>query len=196
MDTTDEHLDILEPLTIAEDIELPTPALSIGSISPTSSLSDESEITESKDSANSIVSEESDNLSYSSDEDDYLKKFDDSIRTNIIGEFHREMKQTNYDEISALTKVVRDKTGNIIDSVHTTVPFLTKFERAKLLGLRAKQLNNGADPFIKVPDDIIEGHIIAEMELKEMVLPFIISRPLPNGKNEYWNVADLELIDY
>ena len=56
--------------------------------------------------------------------------------------------------------------------------FLTKYEKARILGVRAKQLNNGADPFITIANNIIEGHIIAEMELKERKLPFIIRRPL------------------
>jgi hypothetical protein len=45
-------------------------------------------------------------------------------------------------------------------------------------------------------DNIIEGHIIAEMELEKRVLPFIVVRPLPNGKKEYWRIQDLKLIDY
>ena len=34
----------------------------------------------------------------------------------------------------------------------------------------------------------------AEKELQEKRLPFIIMRPLPNGKCEYWNVNDLEYL--
>ena len=206
MDTA-EDLDISKSLTIGddverdssiEDVELKEEELKTVSLAP--SLSDDSDENSKDngmaDSIDSNSSHESDSLSYSSDEEEYIKKFDESTRTNIIENFHRELKQTNYDEISALTKIVRDKVGNVIDSVHSTIPFLTKFEQAKVLGLRAKQLNSGADPFISVSDNIIEGHIIAEMELKQKKIPFIISRPLPNGKNEYWKVSDLELIDY
>ena len=206
MDTS-EDLDISKSLTIGDDVEgdssienVELKEEELKSVSLVSSLSDESD-ENSKDNGtpeliDSNSSNESDGSSYSSDEEEYIKKFDESTRTNIIENFHRELKQTNYDEISALTKIVRDKVGNVIDSVHSTIPFLTKFEQAKVLGLRAKQLNSGADPFISVSDNIIEGHIIAEMELKQKKIPFIISRPLPNGKNEYWKVSDLELIDY
>lgn len=131
-----------------------------------------------------------------SDEEDNLKKFDDSMKKNIIDEYHKDLHQTNYDEITALSRVIRDENGNVIDNVHKTLPFLTKFERARVLGLRAKQLNSGAEPFIDVPEHVIEGYVIAEMELEKKVLPFIISRPLPNGKKEYWKLADLELIEY
>ena len=40
----------------------------------------------------------------------------------------------------------------------------------------------------------LEPSLIAEQELKEKRIPFIIKRPLPNGKYEYWNVKDLEII--
>ena len=118
------------------------------------------------------------------------------FKENLIEEYHKELKQINYDEITALTKIIRDVNGNIIDPIHKTLPFLTKFERARILGVRAKQINNGAEPFIDVPENVIEGHIIAEMELERKAIPFIIARPLPNGKKEYWNASDLELIDY
>ena len=38
--------------------------------------------------------------------------------------------------------------GAIIDDMHRTLPFITKYERTRILGIRAKQLNNGAKPFI------------------------------------------------
>ena len=34
------------------------------------------------------------------------------------------------------------------------------------------------------------------MELKNKKLPFIIKRPLPGGSCEYWNVKDLELLEF
>ena len=43
---------------------------------------------------------------------------------------------------------------------------------------------------------IIDGYIIAEEELKQKRIPFIIRRPLPNGGSEYWKLQDLEDISY
>ena len=93
-----------------------------------------------------------------------------------------------------LCKIVRNKDGHIIDDLHKTVPFLTKFEKARIIGLRAKQINNGCEPFIDVPPNMIEGLTIAEKELEEKNIPFIIRRPLPNGASEYWKVSDLEIL--
>jgi DNA-directed RNA polymerase subunit K/omega len=165
------------------------------STKPVLETSEESEIM--KQILETTVPDEEIELDSDEDMDDeYLQKFDESIRKDVIIEYHPEILQSNYDEISALTRVVRDEHGNIIDPLHKTIPILTKYEKARILGLRAKQLNHGNPPFIKIPDNIIDGHLIAEMELKENVIPFIISRPLPGGKKEYWRVQDLEMVDF
>jgi DNA-directed RNA polymerase I, II, and III subunit RPABC2 len=132
------------------------------------------------------------------DEDDdedgelYLQKFDNSINDNYILNFHPECALQNYDEILSMIVVIRDKNGIIIDDLHKTIPYLTKYERARILGQRAKQINSGSSPFVKVPENVIDGYIIAELELKEKKIPFIIRRPLPNGGSEYWSIKDLE----
>lgn len=126
----------------------------------------------------------------------YLQKFSHSVNENYILNFHPESISQNYDEIVSMTKVVRNAQGIIIDLLHRTIPFLTKYEKARILGQRAKQINSGAYPFVKVPENVIDGYIIAEMELKQKRIPFIIRRPLPNGGSEYWKVQDLEDISF
>jgi len=130
------------------------------------------------------------------DGEQYLQKFDKDINENYIVNFHPECVAQNYDEILSMIRVIRDKDGIIVDDLHQTIPFLTKYERARILGQRAKQINSGATPFIKVPENIIDGYIIAEMELKEKRIPFIVRRPLPNGGSEYWSLKDLEDISF
>ena len=133
------------------------------------------------------------------DDDDgelYLQKFDRSINDNYIVNNHPESVLQNYDEILVMIKVVRDKDGIIIDDLHRTIPYLTKYEKARILGQRAKQINSGSKPFIKVHEDILDGYIIAELELKAKSIPFIIRRPLPNGGSEYWSIKDLEDISF
>jgi len=130
------------------------------------------------------------------DEDDesYLQKFDNDITKNYINEFHPECLIHNYDEISKLTNVIRDSNNIIVDPLHKTIPFLTKYERARILGQRAKQIETGSRPFVKVPENIIDSYVIAELELKQKKIPFIIRRPIPGGACEYWNLKDLEVI--
>ena len=64
-----------------------------------------------------------------------------------------------------------------------------------MLGLRLKQLNNGAKPFIKIADNIIDNYLIALEELKQKKLPFIICRPLNQSVTEYWDINDLDIMD-
>ena len=141
-----------------------------------------------------------DEMSDDEDEDEdgelYLKKFDKEINENYILNNHPECALQNYDEILAMTNVIRDSDNIIIDDLHRTNPFLTKYERARILGQRAKQIETGATPFVKVPENIIDGYLIAEMELQQGRIPFIIRRPLPNGGSEYWKINDLENIAF
>jgi len=132
------------------------------------------------------------------DDDDtqYLQKFNSEINKNYIMEHHPECVINNYDEISSLTSVIRDKNNNIIDDLHRTLPYLTKYERARILGQRAKQINSGAKVFVKVPENIIDGYLIAQMELEQKRIPFIIKRPIPGGGCEYWNLKDLEIVGF
>lgn len=126
------------------------------------------------------------------DDENYNQKFNEDVNKKYISDYHPECLIHNYDEIALLTSIVRDSNNIIIDNLHKTIPFLTKYEKARILGQRAKQIDSGATPFVKVPDNIIDGYIIAEMELQEKKIPFIIRRPIPGGGSEYWNLKDLE----
>ena len=137
----------------------------------------------------------SNSLSDDEEEDEeHLQKFENDIHESIQDKYHPEMKIHNTDEIEASCKVIRDKNGIIIDPLHKTIPFVTSYEKARVIGERAKQINNGAKPFIKVEESLIDGYLIALKEFEEKKIPFIIQRPLPNGLSEYWRLKDLEII--
>jgi DNA-directed RNA polymerase subunit K/omega len=126
-------------------------------------------------------------------DDKYLQKFDESTKHNIISDFHPEMKAHNFDEVDLLATVVRNSNGVIIDPMHRTIPFITKYEKARILGERAKQLNSGAKAFVDVEPTVIDGYLIALKEYEQKKIPFILKRPLPNGGCEYWRMRDLEI---
>jgi DNA-directed RNA polymerase I, II, and III subunit RPABC2 len=134
------------------------------------------------------------NIDYEEEDEDsdYLQKFDEDVKRDIIAENHPELKVHNYHEVLTLSRVVKDDHGKIVDPLHKTLPFLTKYERARILGERAKQLNSGAEPFVTVEPEIIDGYLIAQRELEEKKIPFILKRPLPDGGCEYWRLKDLE----
>ena len=141
------------------------------------------------------VGDEEDEDESDEEDDNYVQKFDEEVNKNYILDVHPECATHNKTEISAMTQVVRDVNGNIIDDLHRTLPFLTKYERARILGQRASQINAGAPAFIaNIPANVLDGHLIAEMELDLKSIPYIIRRPLPNGGSEYWRVKDLQNI--
>ena len=123
-----------------------------------------------------------------------MKKFDKDLKKNYLESYHPEAYSHNFEEVKMMANVVRDENNNIIDPLHKTIPFMTKFEKSRILGQRAKQIDSGATPFVKVDKTMIDGYLIALKELEEKKIPFIIKRPLPNGGFEYWNVSDLELV--
>ena len=128
------------------------------------------------------------------EEENIMQKFDSELRDNFILNYHPESRTHNYEEVKALARVTRDGRGIIMDPMHKTLPFLTKYEMTRVLGQRAKQLDSGAKPFVKIPLNIIDGYHIAQLELEQKKIPFIIKRPFPNGGIEYWHVNDLEIL--
>ena len=124
----------------------------------------------------------------------YKTKFSEELRNEYLQKFHPEELHKTFDEIYKLSAVIRDENGTIIDMLHKTYPILTKYEKAKIVGLRVTQLNKGAMPYIKLENAIIDNTLVAEKELREKKIPFIIMRPIPDGTAEYWCVSDLEYI--
>jgi len=152
------------------------------SVSPISDLEEKATDDEEDDDDDEVDSE-------------MLRKLEKDEYSNILLDYHPEIKQNNYNDIVAMCDVVRDSEGMISDDFHKTVPWLTKYERARILGIRAKQLNNGADAFVQVPSSMVSGYKIAIEELKAKKIPFIIRRPIPNGGTEYWRLEDLALLE-
>lgn len=151
------------------------------------------------DSTGDLQNDEDEDHDSENGEDDRYRKINQEFRKNYIAETHPEAKSHTDDEIHALAKVVRDKTGTIVDPLHRTIPVLTKYEKTRILGIRTKQLNNGAEPYITskvniTSEKVIDGYPIALRELEEKKLPFIIRRPLPGGGMEYWYLQDLEIL--
>jgi DNA-directed RNA polymerase subunit K/omega len=88
----------------------------------------------------------------------------------------------------------KDERDYKVDLLHKTYPFLTVYEKTKIIGMRANQLSQGACPFITVPSHIKNVKDIARLELEQKRLPYIIKRPLPNGEYEYWRLMDLMIL--
>ena len=114
---------------------------------------------------------------YEGDDDEEVFEIDNFIDTN------NDKKIISYDDIIKKNKNIKKK----------TVPFLNKFERARLIGVRIQQLSSGAQPKIctKGFNSIKD---IVEEELIQRKIPLIIKRILPNGESEEWRLEEFEKV--
>lgn len=88
--------------------------------------------------------------------------------------------------------VVFDEIVKLEDRI--TKPFMTIFERVRIIGDRAKQLSLGAKPMIKGLETMNPKEV-AKLELEKGVMPLIIERVLPNGKKERWYTHELKIVN-
>jgi DNA-directed RNA polymerase I, II, and III subunit RPABC2 len=116
-----------------------------------------------------------------------------SAKAAALLENHPEI-WPDYEETVMEKLVFQDAFPPRSDPAHTTYPFLTLYEKTKILALRAAQLAKGDLPFIDVPEYLTDVYEIARAELEAKRLPYILKRPLPDGTYEYWRLADLMIL--
>ncbi|RDX51019.1 RNA polymerase Rpb6 [Lentinus brumalis] len=76
------------------------------------------------------------------------------------------------------------------NKVRVTTPYLTKYERARVLGTRALQISMNA-PVLVPLDGETDALQIAIKELSQRKIPLVIRRYLPDGSFEDWSVSEL-----
>ena len=86
--------------------------------------------------------------------------------------------------------VLQGAQGLIDPSKRTTTPFMTKYERARVLGTRALQISMGAPVMVDL-DGETDPLKIATMELNEKKIPIIVRRYMPDGSHEDWKIDEL-----
>ena len=116
-----------------------------------------------------------------------------SQKTQVLLDQHPEI-WPDYDDAVRNKLIIRDSYPPQKDAQHVTYPFLTLYEKTKVLCLRASQLAHGTPAFIDVPEYLTDVYEIAKAELEAKRLPYILKRPLPDGEYEYWRLADLMII--
>ncbi len=85
-----------------------------------------------------------------------------------------------------------------LDKPKISKAIMTKYEFDQIISLRANQLALGSPAFVDTLNLNIKSNMelrqIALRELKEGKLPYIIKRPLPNNKFEYFRISELDLV--
>lgn len=71
-----------------------------------------------------------------------------------------------------------------------TTPFMTKYERARILGTRALQISMNAPVLVDIEGET-DPLQIAMKELSAKKIPLVVRRYLPDGSYEDWSVEEL-----
>jgi DNA-directed RNA polymerase I, II, and III subunit RPABC2 len=84
-----------------------------------------------------------------------------------------------------------EKEQKVDDNKRISINRLTKYERVRIIGIRAKQIIMGSNILVKGIENKTPTEI-AELELKHNMIPVKIKRKLPNGMFEIWKLSELE----
>ncbi|KAH7170248.1 DNA-directed RNA polymerases I [Dactylonectria macrodidyma] len=85
-------------------------------------------------------------------------------------------------------KLLKDK--KIPEADRTTTPYMTKYERARILGTRALQISMNAPVLVDLEGET-DPLQIAIKEMREKKIPLIVRRYLPDGYYEDWTCEEL-----
>lgn len=119
------------------------------------------------------------------DDDDGDDLFDDGEEIDVIEDEDEEQKEEE-DGRGGITRGLR----KVLDKERITSRFMTKYERARILGARALQISKNA-PLMVDPGEESDPYKLAEMELQNRKVPFIVRRYLPDSSYEDWKVSEL-----
>lgn len=92
--------------------------------------------------------------------------------------------------VQLLSKGAGGASGGSSQPDRITTRYLTKYERARVLGTRALQISMNAPVMVDL-DGETDPLKIAMKELRERKIPIIIRRYLPDGSHEDWSIDEL-----
>ncbi|KAK1392948.1 DNA-directed RNA polymerases II, IV and V subunit 6A [Heracleum sosnowskyi] len=81
-----------------------------------------------------------------------------------------------------------------VERPRKTSKYMTKYERARILGTRALQISMNAPVMVELEGET-DPLEIAMKELRQRKIPFTIRRYLPDGSYEDWGVDELIVED-
>jgi len=90
------------------------------------------------------------------------------------------------------SRELRKKYREVKKYVKIGTIFLTRYEKARIVGARALQISFGAPILVEKPINMIDPIKIAQLELKSQILPLTIRRENPSG--EYQDIPINNLI--
>jgi DNA-directed RNA polymerase I, II, and III subunit RPABC2 len=142
---------------------------------------------------------------YNGDGDDFDEDYeyfdveeltDDEQQLNdveILNELEDKYETEEIDDYGSEGDKGEIRIRKIKDNYRQTNNILTKYEKARVLGIRSLQLSLNFKPMIKT--DISDTYKIAKIELKNKIIPLKIKRYINKYEYEEWNVNDLIDLD-
>jgi len=121
--------------------------------------------------------------------DDVGEDFEDAEEDDNMD----EMEQPDDDAQIELLQQGEGGTGQL-QVKRITTPYMTKYERARVLGTRALQIAMCAPVMVELEGET-DPLQIAMKELKQKKIPIIIRRYLPDGSYEDWGIDELVIND-
>ncbi|KAI1268465.1 RNA polymerase Rpb6 [Xylariaceae sp. FL1019] len=94
----------------------------------------------------------------------------------------------NIQKTGSGNKSIKDK--RIPNEERTTTPYMTKYERARILGTRALQISMNAPVLVDLEGES-DPLQIAIKEMNEKKIPLIVRRYMPDGFYEDWTCEEL-----
>lgn len=125
------------------------------------------------------------------DENEFNDEFDEDQDEDNIEELDQpEEEQDNIDILAP-----GQAGGGVPKNKRITTKYMTKYERARVLGTRALQIAMCAPVMVEL-DGETDPLQIAMKELKQRKIPIIIRRYLPDHSYEDWGIDELIIIDH
>ncbi|KAF9886831.1 DNA-directed RNA polymerases I II and III subunit RPABC2 [Aspergillus nanangensis] len=84
----------------------------------------------------------------------------------------------------------QERQRKVANESRTTTPYMTKYERARVLGTRALQISMNAPVLVDLEGET-DPLQIAIKELNQKKIPLIVRRYLPDGWYEDWTCEEL-----
>jgi DNA-directed RNA polymerase I, II, and III subunit RPABC2 len=117
------------------------------------------------------------------------ESFNDEFNDGDVEEKEDEQHDMDFIEVGGEGQVKEISSQPSKERV--TTRFLTKYEKARIIGARALQISKNAPIMVEPKPGEWDPLKIAEKELLERKIPFIIRRYLPDNSYEDWRVDEL-----
>jgi len=124
-----------------------------------------------------------------SDTDSLNTLQEDNENITLDNDIEEEEELFNNEKMKILP--LSDEYSKYYSNTKKTSPFITKFEKTKLIGIRAQMISKGSEPVISVPSHITDSIDIAELEFKKKCIPLFIKRYITATEYEIWRPEDM-----